>query len=151
MMHLDFWPIGAVALLAAAGWLALLFAPLRYRFAWVLARSCALAIAAIGLIDGLLQTPLSFTMMSWPLNAGLLGSGAGQAAAQLAWSQLMCLTLFVGSWMVEDAPRHAIPHGIVAPLLMVTALTGPLGLLCFMLIRDGFKLRQARAVNGPGS
>lgn len=141
------WLVPTVGALLAIGWLALLVAPLRYRTAWIMARTCAMLVAGIVTAWWLGHIPLLIGVASWPLDAGLLADTPPHDAAMLAWLQLASLTLFVGSWMVEDAPIHAIPHRITAPLLLATLLTGPIGWGIYMLVRDWYKWRAANTTS----
>lgn len=141
------WLEPTVWAIVAVGWLALLVAPLRYRAAWMLARTSAMLVAGITTFWWLGHIPLLIGVASWPLDAGLLADAPPRDAATLAWLQLCSLTLFVGSWMVEDAPIHAIPHRVTAAVLLATALTGPVGWAAYMLVRDWYKWRAPKAVD----
>ncbi len=44
------------------------------------------------------------------------------------WLHYLIFDLFVGSWIARDGQRLAIPHLLVAPLLLLTLLFGPVGL-----------------------
>lgn len=128
--------------LLGVGWLALLAAPLRYRAAWTLARTCAMLLAATTALWWLNHAPLPLALDIWPWHAGTLADAPSVDMMVLTRLQLASLTMFVGSWMVEDAPLHAIPHRVTAPLLLATALTGPVGWSIYMLVRDGYKWRS---------
>jgi len=41
----------------------------------------------------------------------------------------------VGSWEVQDAQRHQIPHLMVMPCLVLTWLVGPVGLVSYLVLR----------------
>jgi hypothetical protein len=120
--------------LYAAGWAALLLAPLRFTFCWIFARSLAVILALLFLVQ-LVAGSATFVLWS-------------QGDANLAVAALLPLTLFVGSWQVEDSAVHAIPHFALVPCLLLTAATGPVGFAAHILMRDGFKWhnrRRARA------
>ena len=138
------WLVPTVGAILTVGWLALLAAPLRYRTAWVLARTCAMLVAGVVSVWWFSHIPALIGIVTWPLGDGLLADAPPRDAATLAWFQLGSLTLFVGSWMVEDAPLHTIPHWVTAPLLLATALTGPIGWAAYMLVRDWHKWRAAK-------
>lgn len=122
--------------LYAIGWLALIVAPMRHRFCWILARSCAvtLALTHVGVIFAA-GAPLTATDF-------LLSAQAGKGLAAL-----LPLVLFVGSWQVEDSALHGIPHRFLLPVLVLTAGTGPLGFIVHIAMRDVFKIRNARALS----
>jgi hypothetical protein len=57
---------------------------------------------------------------------GLLAAG---------WLHYLAFDLFVGAWIAERAGALGIPHLLVLPLLLLTFLFGPAGLLAFALLR----------------
>ena len=52
-----------------------------------------------------------------------------------AWIHYIAFDLFVGSWEVRDSHRLGISHFLVIPCLLLTFLLGPIGLLCYLVIR----------------
>lgn len=134
-----------IIVIAAAGWIALLIAPLRHRFCWVLARSCAVALA-VGWIGLALSLGAQHLMLPFGPAAAAAALGDDPAARQLAALQMQAFSLFLGSWQVEDSKRHGIAHGWLVPCLILTALTGPLGLVAHIALRDVHKLRAPMAV-----
>ena len=138
------WLGPTVWALLGVGWFALLAAPLRYHTAWILARTCAMLLAGLTAFWLLSQMPLP-AIVSWRWTADWPAGPPSAEMMMLIWLQLTSLTLFVGSWIVEDAPLHAIPHRVTAPLLLATALTGPIGWAIYVLIRDCYKWRANSA------
>ena len=51
------------------------------------------------------------------------------------WVHYLVFDLFVGAWIARDARRLAIPHLLVAPLLVLTLLFGPVGLATYLVLR----------------
>lgn len=137
-----------IVAVGAAGWAALLVAPLRHRFCWVLARSCAVALAAgwIGLAVWSGTDAVVPQLGLASLAAALEGD---PAARQQAILQMQAFSLFLGSWQVEDSTRHAISHRWLAPCLILTALAGPLGLVVHIGLRDVRKWQLSRLATGP--
>jgi hypothetical protein len=135
---------GASNAVLAVGWGALLIAPAAHRACWLTARTCAMVLAAGWVVLALIAfgagPPWQVWGPGWPT-----AMAQAPAAAALALIQFQAFNLFVASWQIEDGPRHAIPHVWLLPGLIATALSGPLGLVVHMAIRDGFKFRQARA------
>lgn len=56
-----------------------------------------------------------------------------------AWIHYLAFDLFIGSWEVRDSGNLGISHLLLVPCLLLTFLLGPLGLLCYLAIRVGFK------------
>jgi hypothetical protein len=64
--------------------------------------------------------------------AGLLGTPLGAAAG---WAHFIGFDLFVGRWIFLDARERGIPHLVTAPVLVLTILLGPLGMLVHLVVR----------------
>jgi hypothetical protein len=62
----------------------------------------------------------------------LLGTADGAAAA---WAHMLAFDLFVGRWSWLDSRTRGIPALIMSPVLVLTILLGPLGLLVYLLVR----------------
>jgi hypothetical protein len=62
----------------------------------------------------------------------LLGTADGAAAG---WAHMIAFDLFVGRWAYLDSRTRGIPALIMAPVLLLTILLGPIGLLVHLLIR----------------
>ena len=66
----------------------------------------------------------------------LLGTADGAAAA---WAHMLAFDLFVGRWSWLDSRTRAIPALIMSPVLLLTILLGPLGLLVYLLVRVRYR------------
>jgi hypothetical protein len=131
--------------LAALGWVALAVSPQGRRWTgpvrWWAGRAVpllfavgyVLLFAAHGMGDGgfgsLAEVRRLFDV------PGLLAAG---------WLHYLAFDLFVGAWIAERAGALGIPHLLVLPLLLLTFLFGPAGLLAFALLR-AFWLRRRPA------
>ncbi len=63
------------------------------------------------------------------------------------WLHYLAFDLFVGAWIAGRAGAIGLPHLVVLPLLLLTFMFGPAGLLAFALIQA---LRSRRgATAGP--
>lgn len=61
--------------------------------------------------------------------AALLGTARG---ATIAWAHFLAFDLFVGRWIYLDSRRRTIPAALTSPLLALTLMLGPLGLLLYL-------------------
>lgn len=61
------------------------------------------------------------------------GSAAGATAV---WAHLIAFDLFVGRWIFRDARARGVPHAVVTPMLVLTILLSPLGLLGWLAVRS---------------
>ncbi|MEV4278404.1 ABA4-like family protein [Actinoplanes xinjiangensis] len=64
--------------------------------------------------------------------AELLGSPAGAAAG---WAHMIAFDLFVGRWSYLDSRERGIPVLLMAPILFLTIMLGPLGLAAYLAVR----------------
>lgn len=51
------------------------------------------------------------------------------------WIHYLVFDLFVGAWIVRDAKRYGINHWLTVPLLFITLMAGPAGLMLYLLLR----------------
>jgi hypothetical protein len=72
--------------------------------------------------------------------AALLGK---PEAALIGWVHFLAFDLFVGRWVYLDSRSQAIPSFLMAPVLFLTLLLGPLGLVSYLSIRFGCGRRAA--------
>ncbi|MGW1838683.1 ABA4-like family protein [Streptomyces sp. NPDC002067] len=79
-----------------------------------------------------------------------LGGGAGAI-----WAQVIAWDLFIGQWMYREARPLGIHPLVMGPLLVLTILLSPFGLLLFLPLRAALRHRRRTAspygVAAPGS
>ena len=59
----------------------------------------------------------------------------------MGWTHYLAFDLFVGQWIAKDADNKGFHRLIQVPVLLLTFVMGPVGLLIWLIIRD----RRARA------
>ena len=62
-----------------------------------------------------------------------LGTPEGAAAI---WAHLIAFDLFIGRWMYHDARERGVHHAFLAPILVLTILLSPFGLLTYLVVRS---------------
>ncbi|MCW3814074.1 ABA4-like family protein [Micromonospora sp. DR5-3] len=62
----------------------------------------------------------------------LLGTADGAAAA---WAHMIAFDLFVGRWAWLDSRERGVSALVMAPVLVLTILLGPLGLGAYLAVR----------------
>jgi len=72
----------------------------------------------------------------------LLGTADGAAAA---WAHMIAFDLFAGRWAWLDSRERGMPALVMAPVLVLTILLGPLGLAAYLAVRT----RWARSAVAP--
>lgn len=76
----------------------------------------------------------------------LLGTAVGAAAA---WAHMIAFDLFVGRWAWLDSRERGVPALVMAPVLLLTILLGPLGLAAYLAVRTGWPRAAATAAPKP--
>ena len=140
-------------LLALAAWVVLVFLP-RTPFA----RSAVMYLGA-GLLC-LLYTLCFALFLSGTVDNAVI-PGAGQPGASsiegvralfmsdggvvIGWTHYLAFDLFIGQWISRDADAKGFSRIAQAPVLLLTFLVGPVGLLTWLIVRE----RRARAAGRP--
>jgi hypothetical protein len=62
------------------------------------------------------------------------------------WLHYLAFDLFVGVWIASRSAQIGLPHLAVIPLLLLTFMLGPVGLLAFVIIRS---LRRRKGDREP--
>jgi hypothetical protein len=75
---------------------------------------------------------------------GVMAIFAGPWGALTGWMHYIAFDSFVGRWIMNDAPEAGYR---LLPFLFFTMLLGPIGLMAYLMMRDG--LRSTAAVNVP--
>ncbi|WP_117213244.1 ABA4-like family protein [Allorhizocola rhizosphaerae] len=81
--------------------------------------------------------------------AGVLALLSTPAGTSLVWAHLLAFDLFIGRWMYLDSRERAI-HPLAAPILVLTILLSPFGLLAYLIVRQLRPVPRYRS-NGPSS
>lgn len=130
---------------ALLGWVLLIVAP-RWRWtrilvlsgAWSLLLSavyCALVVrfmpGAAGGFGSIQEVRALFS------NDGLLLAG---------WVHYLAFDLLVGAFEVRQAAESRIPHLLLVPILILTFLLGPVGLLLFFVVKSARQRRLSEVV-----
>jgi hypothetical protein len=68
----------------------------------------------------------------------LLGTADGAAAG---WAHMIAFDLFVGRWSYLDSRERGVPALLMAPILLLTILLGPLGLAAYLAVRPRWPQR----------
>jgi hypothetical protein len=75
--------------------------------------------------------------------AAVLGTPVG---ATLAWAHFLAFDLFVGRWVYLDSRERGISAWIMAPVLFLTLMLGPIGFLSYLAVRALQAARQGQAL-----
>jgi hypothetical protein len=108
-----------------------------------LAYAAMLAGLVLGWADPVRDAGLGQTDLSNYSVAGLKDAFRSDGAIVVGWTHYLALDLFTGLWIARDADAKGFSRIAQAPVLLLTFLAGPLGLLLWLAVRE----RRAR---GPG-
>ncbi len=72
--------------------------------------------------------------------AGIRALFASDAGVVIGWTHYLALDLFAGLWIARDADAKGFHRFVQAPILVMTLLAGPVGLLIWLVLRE----RRAR-------
>lgn len=121
---------------ALLAWVALVCSPGRARWAPAVRRvtgrwlPAALAVLYVGMLA-----------MHWRGQGGFGSIAQVRAlfdvpgALVAGWVHYLAFDLFVGSWIAERAAARQMPHALLVPVLLLTFMFGPAGLLAFVLLK----------------
>ncbi|MCW3798828.1 ABA4-like family protein [Sphingomonas sp. BN140010] len=142
------WSLVHVAM--AVGWAALFFLPRRpaihsfILYAGVGAL-CAAYLAMFVALFGGLADPVPVAGQGEPdlLNYSIGGVRSlfmSDGGTVLGWTHYLAFDLFVGLWISRDADAKGFSRWAQAPVLFLTVMAGPIGLLTWLIVRE----RRAR-------
>jgi hypothetical protein len=78
--------------------------------------------------------------------ATLLNSPAG---ATIAWVHFLAFDLFVGRWIYLDSQQRRISAWLMAPVLFLTLMLGPVGFLFYLIVRTLAAIVSAASAKSP--
>ncbi len=127
---------------ALVGWLILTLAPLRRGLALSSARGIAVGLAvayAVLLVQAVMGGGFSADLTTL---SGLAEGFSRPEAVLVGWVHYLAFDLWVGAWAVEDAGQRSVPHWAMPPVLFLTLMAGPVGLLIYLAVRAGLGRRS---------
>ena len=62
------------------------------------------------------------------------------------WVHYLAFDLFIGAWIVGDARTQQIKHVFLIPVLLLTFMIGPAGLLIYFMLRKGFEFKSKKSI-----
>jgi hypothetical protein len=105
--------------------------------------------APTALIYAILVLPSAGTLLpalAQPTLAGIAALLGTPETAAIAWAHFLTFDLLAGRWAYLDSRARSINAWIMAPVLLLTFLLGPLGFLLYLLVRSAASLA---AGHGP--
>ena len=97
---------------------------------WIAAPAALLYLALV--VPGLFEVVGAVASPALAPIAAMLGTPEG---ATIAWVHFLAFDLFVGRWIYLDARARGVRWWVTSPLLFLTLVLGPAGLLAYLLAR----------------
>ncbi|MET9549764.1 ABA4-like family protein [Streptomyces sp. NPDC006627] len=137
LFELSFW-------LAAPVWLLMVFAPGWGPTARLAASPLTVVpILVVHLAMALPVMPELWSAVSSPDIDGFRELTARANGAGAIWAQVIAWDLLLGQWMYRESRRLGVHPVVTGPLLVLTILLSPFGLLLFLALRTGLTRRRA--------
>ena len=98
-----------------------------------------LVIVPIALLYPILVLPrlgTVFVAVASPSIASLSGLLSSPVGVTIAWIHFLAFDLFVGRWVHLDSRKRGINAWLMAPILFLTLMLGPIGFLLFLCVRS---------------
>src|SRR5262245_60225697 len=133
-------PIWAIWILAPRSQPARTLAASTWPWAILAALYAALVVIAV---SGQGLEPAAFGSLG-----GVMRLFASPWVALAGWVHYLCFDLFVARWMMQDAPDAGYR---LSPILLLTLLFGPAGLLCYLTLRSRLQAVDLRSPVGAVS
>lgn len=77
-----------------------------------------------------------FPAVSSPTLVGIATLFGTPAGTTIAWAHFLAFDLFVGRWAYLDGRERGISALLIAPVLFLTLMLGPLGFLLYLVLRS---------------
>ena len=120
-------------------WLAMMFAPNHPITKRASRSSTIFAIAAVHYLVALAQAVKSDSgeegLPDFTTLEGIRKGLSTSEGALAGWAHMLALDLFTGAWIYRQCQRFNAPAWIRIPALLFTLMTGPFGLLIFLIWR----------------
>lgn len=132
--------------MAMLGWIALAASPARASWAGTARRFAGRVVPVL----------LAIVYVALFVRNGMADGGYGSLAEvrrlfavpellAAGWLHYLAFDLFVGAWIAERVAALGLPHLVLLPLLVLTFLFGPAGLLAFVTVQATVKWWRQRA------
>ena len=131
-------------MIALAGWTILVFLPRKkllvtlVLFAGVGLLCLIYSVLLTCLISGVVD-PVNIgpgTKAGFTSIAGIRSIFLSDGGVVTGWTHYLALDLFTGLWIAKDADAKRFSRFVQAPILLMTFLAGPLGLLIWLAVRE---------------
>jgi hypothetical protein len=86
--------------------------------------------------------------MDFTTLAGVMALFDSKGGAVIGWTHYLAFDLFIGLWIARDADAKGFGRLVQIPILFLTLMLGPVGLLTWLIVREPRARAMARAKTG---
>jgi hypothetical protein len=122
-------------LIALAGWMLLTLLP-RWKYTQMIVISGFLPLLLSTLYLSLIIAYFGEAEGSFGSLDGVMSLFQNRYVVLTGWVHYLAFDLFIGCWELRNSEKHQIPLFLVVPCLFLTFMFGPVGLLCYFIIRS---------------
>jgi hypothetical protein len=135
--------------LAMLGWLCLVLTPLwpksvRERLPRLIGAICIPAVISVA-YTGMILTHWAGHPGGFNSLDAVMLLFTSRRLVTAGWVHYLAFDLFIGGWEIADSRQRGIPHLLMIPLLLLTFLFGPMGLLAYLGLRLFFRKNRVAA------
>ena len=121
-------------LLALLTWVLLIVAP-RWKWTGRIVVGFSVTLLAALYVYFAFQTFDANSLGDFGSLKGVMSLFTQEGAVLVGWIHYLAFDLMTGYFILRNAAKHAIPHLLLVPCLLLTFMLGPTGLLLYLLIR----------------
>lgn len=125
---------GICSNLAIVGWLLLAIAP-RWKWTFIIVFSGGISLVLAGVYAFLIVTHFGEGEGNFSTLEGVMLLFQNPYAVLAGWIHYLVFDLFIGAWILKNSQQHSINHFLVLPILFLTLMFGPVGLLLYWILR----------------
>lgn len=139
--------------LALAGWVMLAFLPRGPKVQSIILYACigllcagyaAMFVALFGGMVDPARVPGATGQGNFTSIAGIRALFASDGGIVIGWTHYLAFDLFTGLWIAKDADHKGFARWVQLPFLFATLMAGPIGLLLWLILREGRARTMAR-------
>ena len=147
--------LGFATAVALVGWAILVFLPRRpvllslVLYAGVGVLSLTYVLGLVSVLTGFADPGGPYTStVSFFTVEGLRAISTNDAGVVIGWIHYLAFDLFIGLWIATDADNKHVHRLWQVPILILTLLAGPVGLLIWLIVREPRARAEAKARRG---
>ena len=120
--------------LAILGWIIMAVAP-RWKYTHYLVTSGVVSFLLGGVYCWIMVTTFGEGEGNFSSLQGVMQLFQNPNAVLAGWIHYLAFDLFIGAWILKNSQQHGIHHVLILPVLFLTLMFGPIGLISYLILR----------------